>query len=74
MSYKLVEFLWSLLTINKYKVLSACRGNPHNRYTIINEALIGSDYAKDLRVRVSSGLSLRKQCIEARNKTNKVPD
>ena len=48
------------------------RGNPQFRYIINNEPLVCSDYEKDLGVRVSSDLSLRKQCIEARNKANKV--
>ena len=39
---------------------------------IYNKALIGLDYEKDLGVRVSSDFSQRKQCIEARNKANRV--
>ena len=45
---------------NKYKVLSVGKGNPQNRCTINNEALCQSEYERDLEVRVSSDLSLRK--------------
>ena len=41
--------------INKWNVLSIGRGN---RYAINNEALISSEYEKDLRVRVSFDINL----------------
>ena len=59
-------------SINKCKVLSVGRGNPHNKYTLNQEELVGSEYEKDLGVIVDSDLRLRKQCIEARNKANRV--
>ena len=64
---------WQMqFNITKCKIFSVGRGNPQNRYTINNEALISLEYEKDLEVRVSSDLSLRKQCIAARNKPNWV--
>ena len=58
--------------INKCKVFSVGKENPQNKYSKNNETLIGSDYKKDLRVRVSSDFYLRKQCVEARNKANRA--
>ena len=60
------------LTVGKCKVLCVGRDNPRNRYTINNEALISLEYEKDLGVRVSSDLSLRKQCTDPRNEPNGV--
>ena len=64
---------WQMqFNISKCKVLSVGRGNPHNKYTLNQEELVGSEYEKDLGVTVDSDLRLRKQCIEARNKANRV--
>ena len=64
---------WQMqFNINKCKVLSVGRGNPNNGYTIHNEALVRSGYEKDLGIIVSQDLRLRKQCIEARNRANRV--
>ena len=51
-------------------ILSIDRGNPQNRYTINNEALISSEYRKKVSG-FSSDVSLRKQCIEASNEANR---
>ena len=58
--------------VSKCKVFSVGWGNPHNRYTLNHEDLEGSGYEKDLGVIASSDLRLRKQCIDARNKANRV--
>ena len=64
---------WQMqFNINKCKVLSVGRGNPHSRYTLNNETLVGTGQEKDLGVIVSSDLRLRKQYIEARNRANRV--
>ena len=61
------------ITDGKCKVLSVERGNPHNRYTIKNEALVGSEYGKILLgVIVSYDTGLRKQWIGGSNKANRV--
>ena len=57
---------------SKCKVLRVGRGKPHNRYTLNREELVCSEYEKDLGVIVNSDLRLSKQCIEARNKANRV--
>ena len=58
--------------INKWKVFSIGRSNPQNRYTINNEELRSSEYEKDLGVTVSLDVGLIKQCIEARDKANRI--
>ena len=63
---------WQMkFNINKCKVLSIGRGNPHNKYTLNHEELVSSEFEKDLGVIVNSDLRLRKQCLEARNKANR---
>ena len=57
---------------SKCKVFRVDRGKPHNRYTLNREELVCSEYEKDLGVIVNSDLRLSKQCIEARNKANRV--
>ena len=47
------------------------RENPH-KYNISTVTLNISEYEKDLGVQVSSYLRPRKQCIEARNRPNRV--
>ena len=58
--------------INNCKVVSVGRCNPRNSYTINNKTLVSSEHEKDLRVRITSDISLRKQCIETRNLANMV--
>ena len=48
------------------------RENPHNRYNISKVTLNRSECERDLDVQVSSDLRPRKQCIEARNRANRV--
>ena len=50
----------SWFPLNQCKVHSVGRGNPQNRNTINNKALIGWEYGKDLGVKVSSNLRLSK--------------
>ena len=65
--------IWQMkFNINKCKVLNVGRGNPHNKYTLNQEELESSEYEKDLGVIINSDLRLRKQCLEARNKANRV--
>ena len=52
----------------KWKVLSLGRRNPHNSYTIKNEALICSEYEEDSGLIVRSDIGVRKQCTKTRNK------
>ena len=64
---------WQMqFNISKCKVLSIGRDNPHNRYTLNNEDLVRLESEKDLGVTVTSDLRQRKQCVEARNKANRV--
>ena len=58
--------------VNKCKVLSLGRRNPHSKYMIKNKELVSSGYEKDLGVIVNADLQVRKQCIEARNRANRV--
>ena len=48
------------------------RENPHNRYNISKVKLNRSEWGRDLGVQVSLDLHPRKQCIEARNRANRV--
>ena len=65
--------IWQMkFNISKCKVLSIGRGNPHNKYTLNHEELASSEFEKDLGVIVNSDLRLGKQCLEARNKANRV--
>ena len=64
---------WQMqFNINKCKVLSVGRDNPRSKYTLNHEEVVRSEYEKDLGVIVNSDLRLRKQCLEARNKANRV--
>merc|ERR1711911_31364 len=64
---------WQMqFNISKCKVLSVGRDNPHNRYILNNEDLVRLESEKDLGVTVTSDLRQRKQCVEARNKANRV--
>ena len=63
---------WQMhLKISQWKLLFIGRGNPHN-CVINNEALVGSEYEKDIGVIASSDIAQRKQCIEAIKKMNRV--
>ena len=64
---------WQMeFNIDKCSVMNVGRKNPGNRYTISNVSLKRSEGEKDLGVRVSPDLRPRKQCIEARNRANRV--
>ena len=58
--------------IDKCKVMNSGRENPQNRYNINRVMLNRSECERDLDFQVSSDLRPRKQCIEARNRTNRV--
>ena len=48
------------------------RKNPYNWYNISKVTLNRSECEKDLGVQVNSDFRPRKQCIEARNRANRV--
>ena len=58
--------------IGKCSVLSVGKCNPSNRYSINGTALKSSESERDLGVRVSANLRHRQQCIEVRNRANRV--
>ncbi|ORD92985.1 hypothetical protein ECANGB1_2036 [Enterospora canceri] len=58
--------------IDKCKVMNIGRENPQNRYNINRVMLNRSECERDLGVQVSSDLRPRKQCIEARNRANRL--
>ena len=57
---------------DKCRVMNVGRENPHNRYNISKVTLNRSECKRDLDVQVSSDLRPRKQCIEAKNRTNRI--
>ena len=64
---------WQMdFNIDKCKVMNIGRENPQNRYNINKVMLNRSECERDLGVQVISDLRPRKQCIEARNRANKV--
>ena len=58
--------------IDKCKIMNIGRENSQNRYNINRVMLNRSECERDLGVQVSSDLRPRKQCIEARNRANRL--
>ena len=58
--------------IDKCKVMNIGRENTQNRYNINSIMLNRSECERDLDVQVTSDLRPRKQCIEARNRANRL--
>ena len=58
--------------IDKCGVMNVGRENSHNRYNISKVTLNRSEWERALDVQVSSDLRPRKQCIEARNRGNRL--
>ena len=56
----------------KCREMNVGRKNPPNRYNISKVTLNRSEGVRDLGVQVSSDLRLRKHCIEARNRANRL--
>ena len=60
------------LNLDKCRVMNIGRENSHNRYNISKITLDRSECERYLDVQISSDLRPRKQCIEARNRANRV--
>ncbi len=64
---------WQIsFNIPKCSVLSVGTRNPIYGYSLDSTVIGRTDYERDLGVLVNSDLNLRKQCVSARNKTNRV--
>ncbi len=64
---------WQInFNINKCSVLSIGTRNPVHGYSLDSTVMGRTDSERDLGVLVNSDLKLRKQCISARNKANRV--
>ena len=57
--------------VDKCKVLHVRRTNRHFSYTMDDKWLDTTDSEKELEVTINYDLKPHKQCLEARNKTNK---
>ncbi len=58
--------------IGKCSIMSAGRNNPLHNYSLNAAPLGRSGRERDLGVLVSSDLRPRNQCIQAKNRTNRV--
>ena len=58
--------------IDKCKVMNIGKENPQNRYNINRVMLNRSKCERDLGIQVNSDLRPRQQCMEARNRANRL--
>ena len=64
---------WQMeFNIGKCSVMSAGRNNPLHNYSLNDTPLGRSNCERDLGVRVSSDLRSRNQCLQAKNRANRV--
>ena len=71
----LINFLGGLIYFNskKCKVLHLGYSNKEFKYDVNCEWFKSLDQEKDLGVVISSNLKVADQCLEARNRANKMP-